>query len=161
MRLLQNILLVVGATVLGAVAFGVGLAYAAAFTIFRPRPGQDPSLNWGGAAVFTGIVICGGVLGAIVGFSWALRRIAQRSNDWSLFVWGGVLLGFVLGAAMSFSGLGHKIVGELCPEFDFSWESWAATGVCSVVLGTLGGIAAAVGQRLLTTAAAHSSRRAR
>jgi hypothetical protein len=79
-RFLQNILLVLGASVLGAVSCGLGLPYLAALALFRPRHGEDPSLAWGPAFVAVPFIVCGGTFGAVAGAVGAVRWISRRGD---------------------------------------------------------------------------------
>lgn len=141
-QLLQRVLLVLGASVSGTVITGLGLAFLAAVTILQPRPGEEPGTAWGGAIVFVGCLLCGGVLGALVGASIAIRRIAQAADrDWSPLVWTGVVLGTLIGIAIGLTGIGGRtILRDLFAPFDGTWKSWLSTSVVATIGGTTGGM---------------------
>jgi hypothetical protein len=134
-RLLQNILLVLGATALGAVVCG-GLACLPVLLVFRTRPGQDPSLNWGAGIAFTVCGLGAGIVGAVIGFVGATRWIALGGRDpWTLMAWIGIALGLAAALATRFSLVPDRlgICGELI-------ESWPGLGIFLAAAGTLGGL---------------------
>jgi hypothetical protein len=135
MRLLQNMLLVVGAPALGAVVCG-GFACLPMLLLFRPRPGRDPSLDWGAGIAFTICGLGGGVFGGVVGFVGALRWITARGGEpWPLADWIGIALGLAAALATRFSVVPERlgIFGELI-------ESWPGLLIFLAAAGTLGGL---------------------
>ena len=145
MRLLQNVLLVIGASALGVVSCVV-LAFFATATVAAPRFGQDPSLNWGAAFVFTFLGISGGIFGAIAGFVGALRWITQRGSEpWTLTIWIGAVLGLATALVIRFSGaLDRYVLGDLIKW----WPGMALFLAAAASLGGfIGGIAGARGKR--------------
>jgi hypothetical protein len=141
-QILQRVLLVLGATLSGLVITGLGLAFLASVTILQPRPGEEPGTAWGGAIVFVGCLLCGGVLGALVGASIAIRRIAQYPDrNWSPLVWTGVALGTLIGIAIGLTGIGGRtVLRDLFAPFDGTWKSWLSTSVVATIGGTTGGL---------------------
>jgi hypothetical protein len=134
-RLLQNVLLVVGATALGVVACGLGLAFLA-LPVLRSRPGQDPSLNWGGGIAFAAFGICGGALGGVAGLVAAVRWIARRGSEpWGPMTWAGVALGLATALALRLAGVGGRL-----NTFGGLIEGWADLAVFLAAGGTLGGL---------------------
>jgi hypothetical protein len=96
-QFLQNTLLMIGSTALGTVLTGTTL-YLGMSVIFTVPKGE----NFGGAGIWLGCIICGGVLGACVGFWAGLRWIAyNQGTTWGLMVWLGMLFGLVAGASLS------------------------------------------------------------
>jgi hypothetical protein len=142
MRLLQNILLVLGATALGAVVCG-GFACLPVLLLFRPRPGRDPSLDWGAGIALTICGLGGGVFGAAVGFVGARRWIAARGGElWTPMAWIGIALGLAAAFAARFSVVPDRlgIFGELI-------ESWPGLLIFLAAAGTLGGLIGGISGR--------------
>jgi hypothetical protein len=103
MRWLENLLLVVGLTTLGLTFGGLGLAAFAVVVVFRGRAGQQPSMNWGSLYGAIGALICGGFLGALVGFAWGINCIRERDDrPWPLTAWLGIAAGLILGLTVRF-----------------------------------------------------------
>jgi hypothetical protein len=95
---LQNIVVVIIALLVGALVFGVSMLFLTAY-ILGPKPGEDPSLAWGSAigAVFGGG--CGAVLGATIGLTVALRWIVRHGHRvWNPIVW--IVLALALSAIL-------------------------------------------------------------
>lgn len=134
--LLQRLLLVIGLTSLGATAGGLGLGYLSAMTLFRPRPGEDPSLAWGSAI---GVLIClalGAVVGGLAGFIVAMgRRGPGDSHGWTLPTWLGIAFGLTAGLWIGLVMPEHRLglIGEIV-------ETWPGCLVFMTACGTLGGI---------------------
>lgn len=137
MRSLENLLLMIGAAGLGAVAGGLGLAYVGLITIFRARPGDDPSLAWGAGL---GLMVClaiGLVVGAIIGLASAVTWIRHRGRAaWAPTTWLGALVGLTAGAAFHLAG-GLDRFGTLGNLI----EHGAGTALLLVTLAMLGGMA--------------------
>ncbi|WP_162668129.1 hypothetical protein [Gemmata massiliana] len=134
-RLFQNILLVIGAPALGVLTCGLGLASVMAATVFRTRAGQDPSLDWGGAASFLCFGLCGSAFGAIAGLVLAVRRINFREGGpWGPAIWIGVVLGVAGALAVRFSGALDRYV----PGNVIRWGPGLACFLAAC--GTLGGL---------------------
>jgi hypothetical protein len=132
----QNVLLLVGLTVLGAVLTGPGVWYAAVLTIFRPPPHSDPSLAWGAAYAMIPCFACGGALGAVVGFIIAVRWMdRRRSRPWKWTTWAGIALGLVLGLAIRYFGPISRYA-----EFGGLYQTWPATIGLITATATLGGL---------------------
>jgi len=138
-RLLQNILLLMGATALG---FGLGaLALYAGMSSVLTQPRGE---NFGGGLIWVGLILCGGILGAFAGFGGAVRWIAQHeSRIWSPLVWIGAALGVAVGLLVSFRSSGRL---EL-----WFWLVWAAFIVpaCSAGGGLLAGSGVAMFKRAM------------
>ena len=134
MRLLQNVLLVIGAIAIGVVS-GLVLAFVVTMMVSAPRPGEDPSLNWGAGIIFILVAVLGCIAGVIIGFVGALRWIARGSSEtWSWMVWIGVVLGIVMAFLIRFSGvLDWNILGDM-----IRW--WPGLLIFSVAAACLGGI---------------------
>lgn len=140
MRWLENGLLIVGLTAFGVTAGGLGLTILALLTIFRDRPGEQPSLNWGSFYGAIGALLCGGLLGAFIGFSAALAIINQRDDrPWKLTTWLGIAAGLAGGLAICLSGLptnSDALRGLL--QFPPTAAVFiVATSTCGGVLGSL------------------------
>ena len=135
-RLLQKILLMIGAPALGVLTCGMGLACISTVTLFRPRQGSEPGLNWGAAIGFMGCGACGSVFGIIVGLYAAIRWINLRGNDrWTPTTWVGIGLGLAVALAIRFSESLDRfgLVGDL-----INW--WVGTIIFVTAIGTLGGL---------------------
>jgi hypothetical protein len=98
-RYVQGILVIIGSTALSTV-LGV-LAIAALVGLFQ-RPGGEPWTR--GFGQYIGGLVCGALLGALVGFVGSLGFIrAQDDNGpWHPIAWIGIALGLVAGTALSF-----------------------------------------------------------
>jgi hypothetical protein len=118
---------------------GLGLACLMAMTVFRTRPGQDPSLNWGAAGAFILCAISGSVVGALAGFVGAIRWLRSHGNEpWSLPIWVGITLGLAVALLIRVTGmLDRHISGDV-----IRW--WPGMACFVVALATLGGLAAGV-----------------
>ena len=57
----------------------LGLTYLAAMTIFRPRPGEDPSLAWGAGIGIVGCILLGVTVGAITRLTSAAEAEVQST----------------------------------------------------------------------------------
>jgi hypothetical protein len=155
-RVLQQLLVVLGMTVLGAVVCGPGLAMLAAFTILQPRAGEDPSLGWGAAIVYVGIILGGGVVGAFGGLTMGCRRLARSAEQiWSAPVYAGVILGTLLGGV---AGMNPGVLSTIVPGLNGRWVSWVAAGVVTATGGTLGGMLVTVGEKLIRRRAGPKNR---
>ena len=133
-RLIQAILLVTGAPALGAMVCGLGLA-TVADAACRTRPGQDPSLDWGGAVAFLGSGICGSAFGAIVGLLRAARWLRLHGREpWQSSTWVGVVLCTVAAAAVRFSG----VLDQTAVAVVLKW--WPSTVAFLAAFGTIGGL---------------------
>ncbi|WP_439625593.1 hypothetical protein [Gemmata sp.] len=135
MRVLQNVLLVIGAPALGVATCGLGLASVLAATAFRTRPGQDPSLDWGATGAFLCCGLGGGAFGAVAGLVLAVRWMTHhRSGPWGAATWVGVVLGVAVVAAVRLSGvLGGHVTGAVL--------RWGPGLACLLAAGgTLGGL---------------------
>ena len=134
-RVIQRALLLIGSAALGFVVCGLGLACLAAVTIFRTRPGHDPSLEWGAAFAFPFCGLGGGTIGAIAGVVGAKRLMEQRGDQpWKPATWLGVALGVAAALAIRYFGLlGGHVAGDL-----IRW--WPGMATFLVASGTLGGI---------------------
>ncbi len=146
MQRVQNILLVIGASALGIVSCVV-LALVAAAIVSAPRAGEQPSLNWGGAILFTILAVGGGIIGGIGGCVGSIRWIAQRPREpWTLTTWIGVMLGVATAVAIRGSGaLDTNVLGDLLQWWPGLILFVAATACLG---GILGAIAGARGKRL-------------
>jgi hypothetical protein len=125
LRLLQNILVVVGAICVGLVA----TFYA--FAILFANRGSPETRGYG---IYIGGLFCvaplGVIFGVMVSIGWL--RASQHDALWSKFVWLGIAVGLGMGPFVSFS------VG---PHSDFGW--WA-TWIVTIACGAVGGIIAGV-----------------
>lgn len=156
MRLIERLLLVVGATALGMAVCGPVLVVIAAATVFRTRPGAEPGLDWGSALGALGCGLCGGVAGAAIGFTWTVRRVAgDPVRPWTAATWVGVAIGLAAAAGVRFSGL---LSGHLFADL-IRW--WAGAVIFFVAAGTLGGLIGAGVGRWVRRAAAPSGRAAK
>jgi hypothetical protein len=132
MRYLQNTLLLLGASAVGAIACGPGLVYFLAATILRPRRPED----WGAAFLVIPLLGCGSALGAILGGVGAFRWISTQDDAlWKPRVWIGAALGIATGLALHFSGAlpGYAALGGV-------FQFWPVAAALTAALGTLGAI---------------------
>lgn len=140
MRFFERSLLIIGSSAFGAASGGLGLAYLAALTVFRLRPGEEPGLAWG---AYIGVFVCmllGGTLGAIVGLVGAVGRITQgEAKSWSPITWIGVVLGLAAGLVIRSS-----VPLDQWGVFGEAVRLWPGTAICVAALGTLGGFAGSV-----------------
>lgn len=137
MRIVQNILLIVGAVALGIVVCGLGLGILATITLFRPRPGSEPGLNWGAAFGFVGCGGCGSVFGIITGVMLAIRHIRDHGHElWRPFTWGGIGIGLTVALGIRVSGVFERfgIINDL-----IGW--WVGSLVFIAAAGAAGGLA--------------------
>jgi hypothetical protein len=137
----QNLLLVVGATALGACAFYLALfCYMEASGLGRHGPS-----DLGGAGL--GFLLAAGsvALGAIVGFIAGVWRIRRHGRGlWTRRIWIGVSLGLVTGVLLHFANKLPRV-----PRLIEMFESWPVAAVLTSALATLGGVIAKLtGSRL-------------
>lgn len=129
MRLIQNVLRLVGGTALGTAAGFGGLVFL--LTLLE-KPGE-----WRGYGALLGGLFCGAPLGALVGLMaafWWIGRRQGRDRLWGPTNWAGILLGLAAGYAAALRwGLrpGHAA------------DRWALA-VVAVAAANLGGILAGV-----------------
>jgi hypothetical protein len=113
--LLQRILLIFGLPALGLVVGTLGTVTVLAL-FFRPQPGQDPSLGWGGAGLLLFLGIVGAFVGAIVGLRAAFRGIDHwvSSKPWPLATWVGIAMGLGVALIILFTNVfGNQVQGEV------------------------------------------------
>ena len=124
-RYVQNGLMVVGATALGASTLGLG---AACFLAVGPFPHGGRN-DLGGLALalilFGGSAALGAIIGCFVGVRWSIKH---DGGLWKPRVWIGVTLGIVLGLLLQFT----SILGDLLAY-------WPVVAVLTAGLGMLGG----------------------
>ena len=134
MRVFQNLLLVVGATALGACTFYLALfCYAEATGLGRHGP-SDLGAAGLGFLLATGSV----ALGAIVGFVaavWWIRK--HNSGLWTRRIWIGVALGLVTGVVLHFANRLPRV-----PTLVEMFEPWPPAAVLTAALSMLGGVIA-------------------
>ena len=134
MRVFQNLLLVVGATALGACAFYLALlCFAEAAGL-----GHGGHSNLGAAGL--GFLLATGsiALGAIVGFVAAVWWIRKHDSGlWTRRIWTGVALGLVTGVLFHFANRYPRV-----PALVELFETWPVAAVPTAALGTLGGVIA-------------------
>jgi hypothetical protein len=136
LRILQNILLVVGAMSLGT--FGAFCAVAFLLGSIQPDRHEEPWTRGFGQAL--GGLICGAPLGALTGLAASLVWIGARHDRaaWSVVVWLGILLGLLMGPSVSFRLGLHNGFGW--------WGTALVTAACGTVGGSLAGMALAIGK---------------
>jgi hypothetical protein len=128
-------LLVIGATSVGLVTCGLGLALLAAVTILATHPGEDPGLAWGSAFGFLIFGGCGCVFGAIAGFTVAIRWITQSSGElWGRITWIGIAVGLTFAIALR---IFSDVLGDGTLNGVIEWVP--ATVLFITVFATLGG----------------------
>jgi hypothetical protein len=131
LKLLQNFLLVIGATAFGT-GFGAVGTYRGMTLVFTEPRGE----NWGGAIFWLFMMLGGGIVGMIVGFISSLKWVLRRESEpWGPFVWLGAALGAALGLFASF-------------QFSAGVEFWFwllrvafIVPACSAIGGLLAGLA--------------------
>jgi hypothetical protein len=103
-RILQNILLMIGVTCLGTVLGSYALVCLIASL---QRPGGQPAEE--GYGQLLGVVFCGAPVGAIAGLVGSLYWIVGRreQREWNAPMWLGVLLGLMAGSAATFRWTNH------------------------------------------------------
>jgi hypothetical protein len=134
MRYVQNTLLLIGASALGAISCGPGLVYIVAATLLRPRRPED----WGAAVVVIPLLGCGSALGATLGGVAAIRWITTQNDGlWKPRVWIGAALGIAAGLALHLSNAlpGYSALGGL-------FQFWPVAAALTAALGTLGAVVA-------------------
>ena len=154
MRLLERVLLVVGASTLGMATGGPCLAYLGGATLFRSRPGAEPGHDWGSAVGSLACGLCGGGVGAAAGFAGAFRWIARDGGrPWYAATWIGVAVGLAAAATVRVSGLtaGHPLGGLI------RW--WPGTAIFLTAAGTLGGLIGSIAGAVWARRGAGSSGR--
>lgn len=139
MWILQNILIVVGSTVLGTL-LGVITVWVM-YDTFLITPRSDPMGT--GMGLYLGGLLFGGPLGALVGLVGSIYcvRSQYQRGAWSGVVWAGILFGLL----MSISDLAQSIrmVKNLSGAY-----GWFGATFFKIACGTVGGILAATGQAI-------------
>ena len=137
MRILQGILFVIGATILGTTVGFLALVFT--MDAFR-KPGADPFGH--GMGQLVGGMLCGapfgGILGLIAGIIYV--RSEESYRVWGLFVWLGILIGFAIGLVVSFT---WSLPGEF---------GWLGRLLMTLSCTTAGGMAGGVGDALYRSA---------
>ena len=134
MRDFQNLLLVVGATALGACAFYLALfCYAEATGLGRHGP-SDLGAAGLGFLLATGSAILGAIVG-LVAAVWWIRK--HDSGLWTRRIGIGVTLGLVTGVVLHFANSLPRV-----PTLVEMFEPWPVAAVLTAALGTLGGVIA-------------------
>lgn len=104
LKAIQVTFLIIGVTVLCAVASAFGLALLSVVTIFRRDPNQDGTGAWGS---YFGVVACfvlGGFVGAVGGLIVALKLISDREfPPWRLPTWLGIVAGICASLMIRFN----------------------------------------------------------
>jgi hypothetical protein len=138
-RHIQNILLLIGGTALGMGASAIALYLGMRSVLTEPR-GE----SFGGAHIWVGLILCGGLLGAFLGFGISIRWIAQHeSRIWGLPIWAGVVLGVWCGLFVSFNFLDRLL----------TWFWILCVAFIVPACGAAGGILGAVGSALFRRSA--------
>jgi hypothetical protein len=134
MRVFQNILVVVGATALGAGAFYLALfCYAEATGL-----GSHGPSDLGAAALGFLLATGSAALGAIVGFVAAVWWIRTHDGKrWTRRIWIGVFVGLVTGIVLHFASTLPRV-----PTLVEMFEPRPVAVVLTTALATLGGIIA-------------------
>ena len=134
MRDCQNLLLVVGATALGACAFYLALfCYAEATGLGRHGP-SDLGAAGLGFLLATGSAALGAIVGFVAGVWWIRKH---DSGVWTRRIWIGVTLGLVTGVVLHFANRLPRV-----PTLVAMFEPWPVAAVMTAALGTLGGVIA-------------------
>ncbi len=93
-------------------------------------------MNWGAVYGAIGSLLCGGILGGIVGFAVAISSINQRNDTpWAMTTWLGIAAGSVSGLTLCLSGFPENsdaVRGLL--------TFWPTAGLFILSTGTIGGI---------------------
>jgi hypothetical protein len=129
MRILQNVLVVIGSMALGTTLGYSGLVFVIAS---MQRSGGEP---WqAGFGQYLGGLICGAPLGAVAGLAASAGWIHSREEfqRWSALVWLGVFFGLVVGLAASFRSNVHQGLGW--------WGTTVLTAACGMAGGLIGNI---------------------
>jgi hypothetical protein len=136
MWILQNILIVVGSTVLGTL-LGVITVWMMFYT-FLITPRSDPMGT--GMGLYIGGLLFGAPLGALVGLigSICCVRSQYERGTWNRVVWAGILIGLL----MSVSGLTQSI--HILKSLSQAY-GWLGTAFLKIGYGTVGGMLAAMG----------------
>lgn len=136
MRVVENILLVIGVTTLGALAGYYLFMFPFLLLFMRSRP--DGVGGTGYAMPFV-IVVClvGAAIGAIIGLRMGFRLMNGRSGQpWKPSVWIGMAMAIAFALTIMFSGWLANHGGILF----FFGEWWVGRLIFIAALGTLGGI---------------------
>src|SRR5207248_3656041 len=141
-RYVQNVLLVVGATALGAGLCGLGVLCCLVVVMGGSSGRGFSGMAAAGIAMFSYAI--GTALGALAGFAAAVRWVmTHESQPWKPRVWHGVALGLASGVAL------HVIsrVAESLPRVRFRGLAevmayWPVAAVLTAALGVLGGLIA-------------------
>jgi hypothetical protein len=137
MRLVQNILLLIGALALGAVSLCLLVGFLA-YLVIRPGPGEG---GFGGLGVIVAGVFCGAPIGALLGLVGAVRWMAQHERrSWSPVVWVGISLGFLVGLGASFRSLDRFFEAVLKPMNHMG--PWLSALFVAAACSTVGGFLA-------------------
>jgi hypothetical protein len=134
-KVVQQLLLVAGATALGTCSFVLALFCYTAATGFLSNPGHS---NLGAAGLgfllFTGSAVLGAIVG-LVAAVWWIRK--HDSVLWTHRIWSGITLGIVTGVALHFANKRPRV-----PTLVEMFDTLPAAAVLTVALGMLGGVTA-------------------
>ena len=142
MRFIQNTLLVIVATVSGAVA-GWFAAYLGMSSILKPPMGE----NFGGGYFWLACMAGGAVLMALTGLVGTLSWIARHeSRPWSPIVWLGIGLGVAVGLAVQFDSF-DAFFQAAFQRIGVLLKGLLVSGACGVLGGVLASLALWIEQR--------------
>jgi hypothetical protein len=165
-RDVQRLLLVIGATALGAAAGGLGVFCCVEAMSSLQAVAGNHNLGAAGLGFLALLLFAGGVcLGAVVGFVAAVRRVRTRQSEpWRPRVWCGVALGVLIGLTpysvgrLASSppqvgvpesrpvawarGVSDRLPGSATDFLELMARWPVAAGLLTAALGMLGGVVA-------------------